>query len=57
LSLGDVRGCDLGRGIFGSGSLAVEFGDRVGDVFAGEGEGRMDVFAAVIEPSFKLEGC
>jgi len=57
LALGDICGGDLGRGVFGCGGLAVDSGDGVGDVFAGEGEGGVDVFAPVVKPCFELEGC
>jgi hypothetical protein len=57
LALGNVRLGDLGCGVLGSGLLAVDFGDGFGDVFAGEGEGGVDIFAPVVEPCLELEGC
>jgi hypothetical protein len=55
LALGNVRFGDLGCGIFSSGRVAVDFGDRFGDLFASEGEGGVDVFAAVVKPCFELD--
>jgi hypothetical protein len=35
--------------------VAINSGDGVRDVFTGESEGGVDVFAAVVEPRLELE--
>jgi hypothetical protein len=57
LALGDIRFGDLGCGVLGGGRVAINSGDGVRDVFAGESEGGVDVFAAVVEPRLELEIC
>jgi hypothetical protein len=54
-ALGDVSLGDFGRGEFFAGLVAVDGFDVGMDIFAGEGEGTVDVFAAVEGPCSELK--
>jgi hypothetical protein len=54
-ALGDVSLGDFGRGEFFAGLVAVDGFDIGMDIFAGEGEGTVDVFAAVEGPCSELK--